>query len=97
MNDKHPERLPAVVPVYQICVEEPLDQDWSDWFDGLAITPLPAGGTMLHGPVTDQAALHGLLNKIHHLNLTLLSVFRIEEKTMQAGNSQRERGGTSQE
>jgi hypothetical protein len=51
-----------------------LDSTWVDWFDGLTITPLPGGSTLLSGPVVDQSALNGLLNKIHHLNLTLLLV-----------------------
>jgi hypothetical protein len=36
------------------------------------------GVTVLKGPVVDQAALHGLLIRIRDLNLTLLSVGRIE-------------------
>jgi hypothetical protein len=34
------------------------------------------GETTLSGPVTDQAALHGLLNKVCDLGLPLLSVCR---------------------
>jgi len=34
--------------------------------------------TILSGPVTDQAALRGLLNKIWDLNLTLISLERVE-------------------
>jgi hypothetical protein len=34
--------------------------------------------TILHGPVADQAALHGLFTRIRDLNLTLLAVERIE-------------------
>ena len=60
--------------IYQIKVKGVLDHKWSDWFDGFAITPLGSGETLLTGPVADQAALHGLLNKIRDIGLPLLSV-----------------------
>jgi hypothetical protein len=55
-----------------------LDKDWSDWFAGFALTPLANGETLMAGPVTDQAALHGLLNKVRDIGLPLLSVNRVE-------------------
>jgi hypothetical protein len=63
---------------YQIKIKGHLDQQWSAWFDDLAITHEPNGETLLSGPVVDQAALYGLLLKIHNLNLTLLSLNRVE-------------------
>jgi hypothetical protein len=51
-----------------------LDQHWSPWFDGLALTHHDDGTTTLHGEVADQAALHGLLGKVRDLGATLLSV-----------------------
>jgi hypothetical protein len=60
--------------VYQIRVQGRLDESWSDWLDGLAIVPLAHGETLLTGPIRDQAALHGLLNKIRDLGLPLLGV-----------------------
>ena len=63
--------------VYEIRVKGLLDEGWSDWLDGLAIAPQAHGETLLAGPVRDQAALHGLLNKIRDLGLLLLSVERI--------------------
>ena len=63
---------------YQIKVKGHLDQHWSEWFDGLAITHEVKGETALSGPVADQAALHGLLVKVRDLGLTLLSVNRVE-------------------
>jgi hypothetical protein len=62
--------------IYEIRVEGYLTERWSDWFEGLAIHNCPEGVTMLRGPVSDQAALFGVLNKIHALNLTLISVVR---------------------
>ena len=64
--------------VYQIKVKGHLDPRWSEWFDGLAITHHPNGETLLAGPVVDQPALFSLLLKIRDLNLTLLSLNRIE-------------------
>jgi hypothetical protein len=62
--------------IYQIRVRGNLDQKWSDWLGGLAITPQPGDETLLAGLVADQAALHGLLAKIRDLGLPLLSVER---------------------
>ncbi len=61
---------------YRIRVKGHSDDSWSDWLDGLAIVPLAHGETLLTGPVRDQAALHGLLNKIRDLGLPLLCVER---------------------
>ena len=62
---------------YRIKLKEHLDPKWSDWFEQMAIST-EGDQTMLTGPVADQAALHGLLIRIRDLNLTLLSVERIE-------------------
>ena len=70
--------------VYEIRVEGHLGDRWSDWFDGLAIHNDPNGETRLTGPLLDQAALYGVLAKIHNLNLVLVSVVRLscsENKT----------------
>ncbi|RPI84321.1 MAG: hypothetical protein EHM41_13710 [Chloroflexi bacterium] len=62
--------------VYDIRIEGILLDRWSDWFEGLTIQAGPNGETFLVGPLADQAALLGVLNKIHSLNLTLVSVIR---------------------
>jgi len=62
---------------YRIKLKGILDPKWSDWFEQMAIS-IEGGETILTGPVADQAALHGLLIRIRDLNLTLLSVERIE-------------------
>lgn len=64
--------------VYQIIVKGHLDREWSDWFDGLNITLVDSGETILTGPLADQTALHGVLIKIRDLGLPLLSLTRIE-------------------
>ena len=63
---------------YEILVEGALDGRWSAWFEGLRVTSDAGGRTLIAGPVTDQAALHGLLAKVRDLNLPLISVRRIQ-------------------
>jgi hypothetical protein len=55
-----------------------LDSHWSAWFEGLELSSDELGRTLIAGPVTDQAALHGLLAKVRDLNLPLLSVRRLD-------------------
>ena len=62
---------------YRIKLKESLDPKWSDWFEQMAIST-EGDKTILTGPIADQAALHGLLIRIRDLNLTLLSVERLE-------------------
>lgn len=63
---------------YRIVVRGELSRKWIDWFDSLDIQistgPDGAPLTTLSGPVTDQAALRGMLCKLWDLNLTLLSL-----------------------
>lgn len=63
--------------LYELQVEEQLDDHWSAWFDGLTLTQ-EDGTTFLRGPVADQAALHGLLDRTRDLGLTLMLVRRID-------------------
>jgi hypothetical protein len=72
---KQPDQpLPPEPTTYLIIVKGHLDATWSDWFDGMSITHAENGETLLSGPVIDQSALHGLLNKVRDLGLTLISV-----------------------
>jgi hypothetical protein len=59
---------------YEIKVRGHLDPRWSEWFAGLKLTHVDESETLLAGPLPDQAALYGLLERIRDLNLTLLSV-----------------------
>lgn len=64
---------------YEIRVEGILDERWSTWFGGLQIKNEGEDVTVICGPVTDQAALHGLLSRVHDLGLVLISVRRVED------------------
>ncbi len=63
--------------MHEIRLEGHLDQHWADWLDGLAITHESDGTTTLSGPLADQAALHGVLNRIRDLALPIVSVQRV--------------------
>lgn len=63
---------------YEIRVRGQLDKHWSTWFEGLMLTPLENGETLIAGPVQDQAALHGVLAKIRDLGLQLLSIVCVD-------------------
>ena len=63
---------------YEIRLQGRLDPRWSDWFDGLTLTTGTDGTTILRGPVADQAALHGQLQRLRDLGLPLISVTRVE-------------------
>ena len=64
--------------VYQIRIEGHLGPQWTEWFGDLTITLEDNGGTLLTGPVVDQAALHGLLRKIRDLGMPLISAIRVK-------------------
>ena len=59
---------------YAIRVKGHLDQRWAAWFAGLTLTQASDGTTLLAGPLSDQAALHGVFNKIRDLGLPIISV-----------------------
>ena len=66
---------------YEIRVKDHLETYWFAWFEGWSINNLENGEVLLSRPSVDQSALHGALNKIRDLNLTLLSVtFCTKEK-----------------
>lgn len=59
---------------YEIRVRGQLAPHWSASFEGLVLTPLEDGTTLLRGPVADQAALHGLLRRLADIGIPLLSL-----------------------
>ena len=70
----------AQTDYYEIKIKGQLDESWSDWLEGLEVNLLDNGEMILSGYIGDQAALLGTLNKIHGLNLTLLSLSRINSR-----------------
>ncbi len=63
--------------IYEIRLAGHLSPQWMEWFEGLTISLEEDGSTLLTGPVTDQAALHGLLKKVRDLGMPLISVVQI--------------------
>ncbi len=63
---------------YEILLKGHLDSRWAGWFDALTITNENDGTTLIQGSVVDQAALHGLLQKIRDMGLLLVSVTPVE-------------------
>ena len=55
-----------------------LETRWAAWFDGMTLSHERDGSTVLSGPVVDQAALHGLLQKVRDIGLPLVSVTYVE-------------------
>lgn len=66
---------------YEIKVKGNLDQRWSEWFAGLTLSYQDKDTTLLAGPLPDQAALYGLLERMRDLNLTLISVNSVGPST----------------
>jgi hypothetical protein len=65
--------------IYEIRVEGHLGDSWSPWVGGMAIHHLECGDSVLHGPLPDESALHGVLLKIRDLGLPLVAVRRLEQ------------------
>ncbi len=68
--------------LYKIKIKGHLDAAWLDWFEGMTLRYVADKETgleltELRGVFADQPALHGVLIKIRDLNLTLLSIRKI--------------------
>jgi hypothetical protein len=63
---------------YEIRLMGHLDAHWTAWFDGMAVSHQSDGTTVISGPIADQAALHGVLQRVRDLGLPLVSVIRVE-------------------
>jgi hypothetical protein len=68
--------VPDPVPRYEIRVRGRVSEAALTSFAGMDADVAPAE-TVLHGPVTDQARLHGLLDRIQSLGLELIEVRRL--------------------
>jgi hypothetical protein len=64
---------------YEIRVKGHLGPQWAAWFDGLTLVNGDEGMTVLRGPVADQAALHGLLQKLRDVGIPLVSLTQLPE------------------
>ena len=68
-------------PQYVIRVKGHLAARWATWFDGMCLTAENDGTTSIQGPVVDQAALHGLLQKLRDVGVPLISLTQVEVDT----------------
>ena len=75
MTKKQKKSIPVI---YEVKIKGHLDEQWADWFEGMTFTHESDGTTTLYGPVIDQAALHGILNGIRDLGLSLISVQQVD-------------------
>jgi hypothetical protein len=74
-------------PRYEIRLQGRLDPRWAAWFDGLNLTDVSDGTTALRGRVIDQAALHGVLQKVRDTGLPLISVNRLDAEQAHASSN----------
>jgi hypothetical protein len=58
----------------EIRVKGRIDEDWTEWFQGLLIEYTEEDETVLSGEVLDQSELYGLIAKLRDLGLALISV-----------------------
>jgi hypothetical protein len=65
---------------YQIRIKETLDHSYSDWLEDLIILPQENGNTLLIGTFPDQPALRGFLDQLWNLNITVITVERIQNE-----------------
>ena len=62
---------------YVIQLTGELGEHWQAWFEGMTVEQPGDGTTVITGHVPDQAALHGVLQRIRDLGLPLVAVTRI--------------------
>jgi hypothetical protein len=68
--------MPATTAAYEIRIRGGISEQLLAAFEGMEAT-VCADQTVLHGPPLDQAALHGLLDRIQALGLELIEVRRV--------------------
>jgi hypothetical protein len=77
IDGKRAVKMSKEIPVYEIRLRGHLDARRARQFEGLTMTLLPEGETLLYGPVLDQAALHGILNRIRDMGVPLIYARRV--------------------
>ena len=73
----HPIGSYGALVQYEIRVEGHLSARWEAWFDGLSLTRADDGTTVIRGPLVDQAALHGVLQKLRDIGVPLVSLSQL--------------------
>jgi hypothetical protein len=63
---------------YEIRITGHLSSRWEAWFDGLSLTRTADGTTVIRGRIVDQAALHGVLQKLRDIGVSLISVTQLQ-------------------
>ena len=71
--------------LYEIQLAGHLDARWTAWFDGMTVSDEHDGTTVISGRIADQAALHGLLQRVRDLGLPLISVTRVDNDPISKG------------
>ncbi len=80
-SDGRPAADHAPITHYEIRVDGHLGSRWAAWFDGMTLTHGDDGTTVIAGPVVDQAALHGVLQKLRDLGISLRSLHELGADT----------------
>ena len=62
---------------YEIRVKGHLNSRWAAWFDGLNLTRKEDGTTVIHGQIVDEAALHGVLQKLRDIGVPLIALTQL--------------------
>ena len=75
------------VQQYEIRVKGHLSSRWTAWFDGLNVTNEDDGTTVISVRAVDQAALHGLLQKVRDLGIPLVSLTQLPPDASTASHS----------
>jgi hypothetical protein len=68
----------------EIRVKGCIDEQWSEWFDGLTIVHSGQDETVLSGHIRDSPALYGLIAKLRDLGVSLRSLECVEGEGPQA-------------
>ncbi len=66
--------------LYEIRISGHLDDRWLTWFDGMTLTPDEDGTTVVRGVLADQAALHGVLQRLRDAGLPLISIIQLDDQ-----------------